>query len=149
MQPQYRYDVGVLDPDTGNPSLIVEVRNKLPEDVNLWKEQMAKYMIDVSCHYGFLVTPEKMLLLRDNFKTMDENSIEIYAELQTQKILGESKFVDERDLEMAVRNWLDNLIRDWNSALPSEPKVIELFIPELVTAVSGGNIVFEYNSNTK
>lgn len=58
-------DLIVMEPEAPSPSLVVEVKLSAPRREH--REALALYMLSVRCPLGLLITPARLLILRDRF----------------------------------------------------------------------------------
>jgi hypothetical protein len=99
-------------------------------------------MLDRRCPTALLVTPLATRIYRDTFANFTEASIEMIGEYETTVLLGLSaEPSSDRELETAVRRWLERLAVSWPSVLPSSTAARAPVLAYIIPAVSEGRVM--------
>ena len=138
---QFEPDIIVTSADPTEVALVVEVKQRLSQPA-FAERQMKRYMLGMRCPLGLLVTPDRMWLLRDRFRSDSEDSIERVGEFSTPGSLRshvKDKEASGFELEQAVQNWLKALGRG-STTETLDPKLREALEEYVVPALAQGVI---------
>jgi len=108
-------------------------------------EQLSHYMVSTGCSVGLLVTPERMILLRDSLEQADGRSIRVVGEAELPLTLlpdRVSKHQAEYEFQLRIQQWLEKLkersgagnLSDQLSELLGEPLINLLRFSEIRVA---------------
>ena len=111
------------------PSLLVELYPSIGPGA--LKETREK-MLGIGCAHALVLDPERCVILRDTFASMDVSSIENAASLRTADLLAN----ETGALDVRLEHWLNSLARNWHQALPHEPWIAVL-LEDVVPAAAG------------
>lgn len=129
-------DVLVLDKE-GRPAVLAEVKagsRQRPEDVQSYLQMLRSYADRTQAPYMLLVTPSKIMIWQRN-RPSDEplaalNTPDILQEYQ---MFGDTTTISGLALEIATKQWLQDLILHWHSPQPPfQDKVMEIGMLEVM-----------------
>jgi hypothetical protein len=158
----HRVDFTVMDPDTHETRLVVEVKatkQASPSRLHSYIDMLRAYMGSMNVRLGLLITPDKSFLIKRRrwWSKTEPDQYEI-VELETRILLsGREGFLKERVeaalssmgkesgkfLEVVVEDWLETLIKDWEIALA--PQVVHHFVPDVVGSVADAELIVYYH----
>jgi hypothetical protein len=120
-------------PSETRPSLVVDTFVVIDDTA---VERLRVDLHGLGCPNGLLFDPERCIILRDTYASMNADSIVVVENehSETDAVLAKAGpgTLDER-----VARWLEMLSGHWDSALPLEPGVAAPFIADIVPAASG------------
>jgi hypothetical protein len=133
----FRPEVVVRGTDRPLMRLAVGIKTR-EDDLDEAARQLGRYMTGEACPLGMLVTPEKTHVYERTWSAPPE-SIEELAVVETPVLINARAVIeDSRELEQAVRQWLETLARNPGVPLHHEgeaARVEERLFPALVEAV--------------
>lgn len=137
-------DVLVLSKE-GRPAVLVEVKagsRQRPEDIQSYLQMLRSYADRTQAPYMLLATPSKIMIWRRE-QSADEPPKELDTTriLQEYQMFGETTTVSELALEIAVKQWLQDLILHWHSAQPPFQQVIKQI--KMLDAIEDGEVVIK------
>jgi hypothetical protein len=132
----FRPDVIVRGTDRPQPRLAVGIRTR-SDDLDQAARQLRQYMVGEACPLGLLVTPERTHVYQKTYSETPDSSWELAA-VETPVLLDMHGVVENGPtLERAVRQWLENLIRQPGVPLHREGEAARLedhLLPAMVDA---------------
>lgn len=106
----FRPDVIVRGTDRPQPRLAVGIRTR-GDDLDQAARQLRQYMVGEACPLGLLVTPERTRVYQKTYSDTPD-SIRELAVVETPVLLDTRGVLENGpELERAVRQWLETLIR--------------------------------------
>ncbi len=105
-------DIIVTGIDSPEIALVAEVKRHI-RDFEATERQLRKYMVDMRCPVGLLVTPQRLWLYRDRYIASSPDSIERVGEFDSSNLFAlQSPGPDPSAglaLEVAFQSWLEDL----------------------------------------
>jgi hypothetical protein len=107
----FRPDIVITRPDSSEVLLVVEVKRRIA-DVTNTEAQLKRYMVQISCPVGMLVTDRDTRFYRNSYTGYDEQSVHIIGSCPTGELFGELSgpaSLTESELEWHTYDWLESL----------------------------------------
>ena len=101
-------DIIVTGPENSEIALVVEVKTNV-RGLEVSEQQLKKFMVAMRSPVGLLVTPDRLLLYRDEYLSSSEDSITKVGEFDIRNVLNFPQSGDELALERLVQSWLEGL----------------------------------------
>lgn len=135
--------VTAFDPLTGERSVIVEVHSDLTSVPPQVRREFAERLFRRNVRVGMVVTPVKILVLRDTLSSMEfnDNKYEL-TELETGALFEHAKAgppARQADaLKAQVVRWLEAVGTSWYSFL--HPSAVPALVPDVVGGLVDANL---------
>jgi hypothetical protein len=132
---EFQPDIFVKGPD--GLSLVVEAKTNI-RNLSATEEELKRYMVSMNCSTGALVTPERMWLYRDQFTSMDPESVQRIGEFEMAGAWQQQPPTDPASFELFVQQWLERLA--YQATVNPPPHLPEAIRNYIVPAVVGADI---------
>jgi hypothetical protein len=133
-----RADIIVSSNDSTEVKLVVEARlriGNLPET----ERQLRRFMLQLSCPLGLLVTPDHLWVYLDHFTSYSEESIERIGDFDVRDLITfAGTDASEAEFENAVQGWLENLSVAGTRDRVKDDKLLEVIRHYILPAVETG-----------
>jgi hypothetical protein len=127
-------DIIISERDGLRDALAVEVKSSALEQPAA-ERRLKRYMVGMSCPLGLIVTPERLWLYRDTFRSRREDAIELIAELSADGLFGPGVVASARANTAAMRGvGLEDIVQAWLEGLRS-PSATSSLPPDLRNAL--------------
>jgi len=134
----FRPDIVVTEPDSPRILLVVETKAQ-PQDLSQMGSQMKRYMVQMSCPLGLLVTPAEIVLYKDRYVGRTEDSVEQIGRYSAPSPWQEWRSRRDWEFEGVVRSWLDR-VRSSKRIRDFPPEAADALASYLLPALSAGVI---------
>jgi hypothetical protein len=135
-------DIIVTSPDSTEVNLVVEAKLRFT-DFTEAERQLKRYMLQIRCPLGILISPERLWIYRDRFTSNSEESIERLGEFATVGLVPFLPVPAMADPQAAAAAFED-AVQDWLESLPSsktrglEPTLRSAIDHYIVPAIENG-----------
>jgi hypothetical protein len=105
----FRPDIVVKELDS--PQILLIVETKLKEDIKSSESQLKRYMWEMSCPLGLLVSPRELFLYKNRFTGYSEDSIQLVGSFSSPRSWASFE-KDETSVgafERTVQGWLEGI----------------------------------------
>jgi hypothetical protein len=131
-------DIIVSGPDGLEIALVVEVKMSV-RDLEVSEQQLKRFMAGMGCPVGLLVTPEQVLLYRDEYLSSSEDSITKVGEFDAKHILNFPRAENALAFEGSVQSWLESMSTE-SGLRQLSPELRTAAQRYIVPAISQGTI---------
>jgi len=128
----FQPDILVTNPD--GVTLVIEAKTSLP-DIQATEQQPKRYMIDMQCPTGVLITPERMWLYRDSLTARTPASVERVGEFDVRPLWPQTPPKEPRRFELFVQHFFEDLAREPSLAVPEDLRgpLSEYILPAIIS----------------
>jgi hypothetical protein len=107
----FRPDIVITRPDSPEVLLVVEVKSRIADVTNA-EAQLKRYMVQINCPVGMLVTDRDTHFYRNTYTSYDEQTVHIIGSCPTGELFGrllDRASLTESELEWHTYHWLEGL----------------------------------------
>jgi hypothetical protein len=130
-------DIIVSSNDSTEVKLVVEAKLRMANLLDT-ERQLRRFMLQVSCPLGLLVTPDHLWVYLDRFTSYSEESIERIGDFDIKELISFAAGASEAAFENAVQDWLENLSVTNTRERIKDEKLLDVVRHYILPAVETG-----------
>ena len=132
---EFSPDILITTPE--GVTLVVEAKVTLP-NLERTEQDLKRYMFQMQCRIGLLITPDRMWLYRDFYTTRSPQSVQRVGEYDAKLLWQQPPPSQDSQFEIFVQQWLEYLPAQPTEELPKELR--EALQEYVLPAVTSGEV---------
>ena len=132
---EFSPDILITTPE--GVTLVVEAKVTLP-NLERTEQDLKRYMFQMQCRIGLLITPDRMWLYRDFYTTRSPQSVQRVGEYDAKLLWQQPPPSQDGQFEIFVQQWLEYLPAQPTQELPKELR--EALLEYVLPAVTSGEV---------